>query len=125
MSQGLLQLEELWVEDCLDLGAIIQKDDDITKDKIILPQLKTLALQNLSHLVNFYDGNSSSECPFLEYLLVRDCPNFRATHFHSSKQVHFNNGGHYNLLKKRYVFSMVFLTCDSFSSILSPQLGAI
>uniref|UniRef100_A0A2N9GCY6 Uncharacterized protein n=2 Tax=Fagus sylvatica TaxID=28930 RepID=A0A2N9GCY6_FAGSY len=100
MSQGLLQLEELWVEDCLDLDAIIQKDDDITMDKIILPQLKTLALQNLAHLVNFYDGTSSSECPFLEYLHVQDCPNFRTSNFHSSKQVHFNNGGHYNLLKK-------------------------
>ncbi|GMY35164.1 probable disease resistance protein At4g27220 [Fagus crenata] len=121
MSQGLLQLEELWVEDCFDLDEIIQKDDEITVDKITLPRLKTLALQNLAHLVNFYDGNSSLECPFLEYLHVRDCPKFRTSDFHSSKQVHFNNEGHYNILKKRYVPNMVFLTCDSFSSILSPQ----
>nr|POE60634.1 hypothetical protein CFP56_74340 [Quercus suber] len=67
MSQGLLQLEELWVEDCSDLDEIIQKD----------------------------------EFPFLEHLHVRDCPNFRTPNFHSSKQVHFNNERHYNLLKKR------------------------
>ncbi|KAF3959905.1 hypothetical protein CMV_015328 [Castanea mollissima] len=101
MSQGLLQLEELWVEDCSDLDAIIQKDGGITLDKITLPRLKTLALQNLALLVNFYDGNSSLEFPFLEHLHVRACPNFRTSDFHSSKQVHFNNERHYNLLKKR------------------------
>nr|POE48499.1 hypothetical protein CFP56_67172 [Quercus suber] len=101
MSQGLLQLEELWVEDCSDLDEIIQKDGGITLDKITLPRLKTLALQNLALLVYFYDGNSSLECPFLEHLHVRDCPNFRTSNFHSSKQVHFNNERHYNLLKKR------------------------
>ncbi|KAM4087904.1 hypothetical protein ACB094_07G031000 [Castanea mollissima] len=101
MSQGLLQLEELWVEDCSDLDAIIQKDGGITLDKITLPRLKTLALQNLALLVNFYDGNSSLEFPFLEHLHVRACPNFRTSDFRSSKQVHFNNERHYNLLKKR------------------------
>ncbi|XP_075672655.1 putative disease resistance protein At4g27220 [Castanea sativa] len=103
MSQGLLQLEELWVEDCSDLDAIIQKDGGITLDKITLPRLKTLALQNLALLVNFYDGNSSLEFPFLEHLHVRACPNFRTSDFHSSKQFHFNNERHYNLLKKRLI----------------------
>ncbi|KAK7858283.1 disease resistance protein [Quercus suber] len=118
MSQGLLQLEELWVEDCSDLDEIIQKDGGITLDKITLPRLKTLALQNLALLVNFYDGNSSLECPFLEHLHVRDCPNFRTSNFHSSKQVHFNNERHYNLLKKRYVSIMVFLTFTFLSAFI-------
>ena len=118
MSQGLLQLEELWVEDCSDLDEIIQKDGGITLDKITLSRLKTLALQNLALLVNFYDGNSSLECPFLEHLHVRDCPNFRTSNFHSSKQVHFNNERHYNLLKKRYVSSMVFLTFSFLSTFI-------
>ena len=117
MSQGLLQLEELWVEDCSDLDEIIQKDGGITLDKMTLPRLKTLALQNLALLVNFYDGNSSLECPFLEHLHVRDCPNFRTSNFHSSKHVHFNNERHYNLLKKRYVSIMVFLTFSFLSTL--------
>ena len=118
MSQGLLQLEELWVEDCSDLDEIIQKDGGLTLDKITLSRLKTLALQNLALLVNFYDGNSSLECPFLEHLHVRDCPNFRTSNFHSSKQVHFNNERHYNLLKKRYVSTMVFLTFSFLSTFI-------
>nr|POE97311.1 hypothetical protein CFP56_76735 [Quercus suber] len=101
MSQGLSKLEELWVEDCSDLDEIIQKNGGITLDKITFPRLKTLALQNLAHLVNFYDANSSLECPFMEHLHVRDCPNFVAPNFHRSKQVHLNDERHYNLLKKR------------------------
>ena len=117
MSQGLSKLEELWVEDCSDLDEIIQKDGGITLDKITFSRLKTLALQNLAHLVNFYDANSSLECPFMEHLHVRDCPNFRTSNFHSSKQVHLNDEHHYNLLKKRYVNKLVVF--------LSPQLGAL
>ena len=79
--KGLLKLDELWVEDCSDLDEIIQKDGGITFVKIAFPQLKTLALQNLAHLVNFYDANSSLECPFMEHLHVRDCPNFGALTF--------------------------------------------
>ena len=45
-------------------------------------------------------------------LHVRDCPNFGAPDFHSSKQVHLNDERHYNLLKKRYVPLMVFPTCE-------------
>uniref|UniRef100_A0A7N2RD18 NB-ARC domain-containing protein n=1 Tax=Quercus lobata TaxID=97700 RepID=A0A7N2RD18_QUELO len=83
MSQGLSQLEELWVEDCSDLEEIIQEDGGITMDKIILPQLK---------------------CPLLEHLHVRHCPKFRRPEFHSSKQVQFDNERHYNILKKSQRF---------------------
>ena len=123
--KGLLKLEELWVEDCSDLDEIIQKDGGIALDKIIFPRLKTLALQILAHLVNFYHENSSLECPFMEHLHVRDCPNFGAPDFRSSKQVHFNDEHRYNLLKKRYVPIMVFLNVNHLVVFLSPQLGAL
>ena len=110
MSQGLSKLEELWVEDCSDLEEIIQEDGGITVDKIILPKLKVLALADLEHLINFCDVNSSLECPLLEHLHVRHCPNFRRPEFHSSKQVQFDNDRHYNILKKRYVPIIVFFT---------------
>ena len=112
MSQGLSQLEELWVEDCSDLAEIIQEDGGITKDKIILPQLKVLALKDLEHLVNFCDVNSSLKCPLLEHLHDRHCPKFRRPEFHSSKQVQFDNERHYNILKKRYVPIIFFLNCN-------------
>ena len=112
MSQGLSQLEELWVEDCSDLEEIIQEDGGITMYKIILPQLKVFTLEYLEHLVNFCDVNSSLECPLLEHLHVRHSPKFRRPEFHSSKQVQFDNERHYNILKKRYVPIIFFLNCN-------------
>ena len=125
--KGLLKLEELWVEDCSDLAEIIQEDGGITKDKIILPQLKVLALKDLEHLVNFCDVNSSLECPLLEHLHVRHSPKFRRPEFHSSKQVQFDNERHYNILKKRHVPFIVFFTSNhlpllNFMIHLSPTI---
>ncbi|KAJ9689354.1 hypothetical protein PVL29_014840 [Vitis rotundifolia] len=126
VSRCLLQLEELWIEDCGGLEVIIGEDEgeasssnmshksrvkeivekqkDEAMEKIILPQLKNLSLQNLPLLTGFYSGFASIQCPSLEQLHTQDCPLFRATtdEFHSRKQVQVNNEQRFLLLRKRY-----------------------
>ena len=125
VSRCLLQLEELWIEDCGGLEVIIgedkgeassnmshksrvkeivEKQKEEAMEKIILPQLKNLSLQNLPLLTGFYSGFASIQCPSLEQLHTQDCPLFRATtdEFHSRKQVQVNNEQHFLLLRKRY-----------------------
>ncbi|PON69834.1 LRR domain containing protein [Parasponia andersonii] len=106
MSQGLLQLEDLWVEDCSKMVEIISNDPGITVD-VKLPKLKTLCLKKLPMLTGFYPGNA--ECPSLEYLHVQECQNFKTatSDFHSSKQVEENDEQHMKVLKKGYIY--VFL----------------
>lgn len=104
MAQDLVQLEDLWVEDCLKIEEIIEQNRGIAVEKITLPKLKTLALQNLDALCSFYLGDL--ECPSLELLYVSGCPRFgTATHeFNSSKQVLENDEQSMRLLRKRYGF---------------------
>ncbi|KAG5532858.1 hypothetical protein RHGRI_027220 [Rhododendron griersonianum] len=129
VSRCLLQLEDLWIADCVALEGIIGKDDqgDATSiqspssqfkmkengekheeevmDKIIFPQLKNLLLQNLPCLRSFYSGDAAIECPSLEQVLVQDCPYFGAStsDFNSNKTIQFNNEQHFLLLQKRCV----------------------
>lgn len=129
VSRCLLQLEDLWIADCVALEGIIGKDDqgeatsiqspssqfkmeengemheEEVMDKIIFPQLKNLLLQNLPCLRSFYSGDAAIECPSLEQVLVQDCPYFgtSTSDFNSNKTIQFNNEQHFLLLQKRYV----------------------
>ncbi|RVX07680.1 Disease resistance protein [Vitis vinifera] len=58
---------------------IVEKQKEEAMEKIILPQLKNLSLQNLPLLTGFYSGFASIQCPSLEQLHTQDCPLFRAT----------------------------------------------
>ncbi|GMN69995.1 hypothetical protein TIFTF001_039040 [Ficus carica] len=103
ISEGLLQLEDLWVEDCLIMEDIIRNEEGVTLEKVTLPQLKTLCLQNLPLLSRFYVGNALLECPSLEHLHVQNCPNFNApvSEFQSTKKVLENDQQHMKHLKTR------------------------
>ncbi|XP_058183261.1 probable disease resistance protein At4g27220 isoform X2 [Rhododendron vialii] len=127
VSRCLLQLEDLWIADCVALEGIIGKDDqgeatsiqspssqfkmkengekheEEVMDKIIFPQLKNLLLQNLPCLRSFYSGDAAIECPSLEQVHVQDCPYFGTSisDFNRNKTIQFNNEQHFILLQKR------------------------
>ncbi|CAK9148043.1 unnamed protein product [Ilex paraguariensis] len=103
VAMFLVQLEDVWVQDCSALEGIIGMDEVIEADKIIFPKLKNLLLQNLPCLTSFYPGNGTIECPSLEHLHLHDCPLFRTSvsDFNSSKDIQVNNEQHSLLLKKR------------------------
>ncbi|GMN63998.1 hypothetical protein TIFTF001_033060 [Ficus carica] len=105
ISDSLMQLEDLWVEECVLMEEVIRDEHAISQQKVKLPRLKTLSLKNLPKLSSFYAGNASLECPSLEHLHVHECQNFRTntSDFHSSKQVHENDEQHMKLLQKRFV----------------------
>ncbi|XP_062087287.1 probable disease resistance protein At4g27220 [Humulus lupulus] len=103
LSRGLLQLEDLWVEECLEMVEIISDDPGISVvNRVQLPKMKTLCLKNLPMLIGFCPG-IVLECPSLEHLHVLNCQKFTnvVADFHSSKQVQENDEQHMKLLKKR------------------------
>ncbi|XP_024030761.1 disease resistance protein At4g27190 [Morus notabilis] len=101
---SLVQLEDLWVEECDLMEEVIRSELEITLE-VVIPRLKTLFLKNLPMLSSFYTGNASLKCPSLEHLCVQECQNFRtlASDFHSLNHVHENDEHHMKLLKKRLV----------------------
>ncbi|GMN63991.1 hypothetical protein TIFTF001_033061 [Ficus carica] len=111
ISDSLMQLEDLWVEECVLMEEVIRDEHAISQQKVKLPRLKTLSLKNLPKLSSFYAGNASLECPSLEHLHVHECQNFRTktSDFHSSKQVHENDEQHMKLLQKRCVYIILLL----------------
>ncbi|CAN6693456.1 unnamed protein product [Malus baccata var. baccata] len=104
VAQCLLQLEELWVQECHSLDKLFGLSEVIVQDdEIIFPQLKNLALQSLSKLTSVLGESATLLCPSLEYLHVLDCPEFltSTSDFHSNMQVQVNNEQHFLLLRKR------------------------
>ena len=107
ISDSLMQLEDLWVEECVLMEEGIRDEHAISQQEVKLPRLKTLSLKNLPKLSSFYAGNASLECPSLEHLHVHECQNFRTqtSDFHSSKQVHENDRTTHEASKEKVRFN--------------------
>ncbi|KAB2607393.1 disease resistance protein [Pyrus ussuriensis x Pyrus communis] len=105
IAQCLLQLEELWVEECHSLDKLFGLSEGLIEQdsEIIIPRLKNLALQSLPMLTSVLAGRARLLCPSLEYLHVLDCPQFltSTSDFRSQMQVQLNNEQHFLLLRKR------------------------
>ncbi|XP_004296310.1 PREDICTED: probable disease resistance protein At4g27220-like [Fragaria vesca subsp. vesca] len=101
VARSFVQLEDLSVERCPNLGRVIEACNSFDR-YIIFPQLKKLALINLSELTWFCTENGSIgiECPLLEYMYVDKCPHLINT---ASTSVKLNDQQHLNSLAKRYV----------------------
>ncbi|KAJ6289812.1 hypothetical protein OIU78_025682 [Salix suchowensis] len=67
----LLHLEVIVVEDCHNMGVIIE-EDRIHQDLSCSMGLKVLVLKKLPSLNSIYSGRL--ECNFLEEITVNDCP---------------------------------------------------
>lgn len=112
VAQGLLQLEDLWVEKCLSIERLIiePSEENVKNNKMIIvfPELKNLVLYDLPRLSGFCNSGSANihiKCPSLEHLHLKDCPQFStfASHFRCSNKVKVNFKGHYDILYHRYV----------------------
>ncbi|PIA38124.1 hypothetical protein AQUCO_02800043v1 [Aquilegia coerulea] len=76
---AIKRLEYLYVRDCSSLKEIVggENEDEVSGDhSCLLPQLKTLELDNLSSLTSFYKGDIPISCP-LEEIYVRGCRNLK------------------------------------------------
>ncbi|KAL6195122.1 hypothetical protein ACLB2K_030743 [Fragaria x ananassa] len=100
VAQSLVQLEDLSIERCPNLARVIEASNSFDR-YIFFPQLKKLAMLNLSELTWFCTENGSMgiECPLLEYLYVDECPQFKNT---ASASVILNDQQHLNSLAKRW-----------------------
>ncbi|XP_040361743.1 probable disease resistance protein At4g27220 isoform X2 [Rosa chinensis] len=107
IAQGLLQLEDLWVEDCQSLDSLIEPSEDTLKNNkmiIVFPKLKNLLLSGLPELIGFCHSGDATihvECPSLEHLHLKECPQFSTCNFHSRNRFQVNNQQHDDILYDR------------------------
>ncbi|XP_065854644.1 uncharacterized protein [Euphorbia lathyris] len=73
MTQGLVQLQEMEVKNCISVEEIISKGAE-EDDMISFPQLNSLVLDSLPKLTVFRPGRGIVQCPFLEKITVIECP---------------------------------------------------
>ncbi|KAM5582451.1 hypothetical protein ABKV19_002726 [Rosa sericea] len=85
IAHHLHDLEDLSVEACLRLERVIEASEETVNDKIVLPQLKKLALKKLLKLTRFYGSTGSAtsdeeyiEFPLLEHSHVERCHIFNS-----------------------------------------------
>ncbi|XP_040361382.1 probable disease resistance protein At4g27220 isoform X2 [Rosa chinensis] len=72
VAQCLVQLEDLFVQQCPLLERVIEAVND---ERPVLPRLKNLVLMQLPMLYGA-SATGEIECPSLEHLIVVDCPQF-------------------------------------------------
>ncbi|XP_062015552.1 probable disease resistance protein At4g27220 isoform X2 [Rosa rugosa] len=99
VAQHLLQLEDLWLHDCVSLDRVIEASEEtVTNKTLIFPGLKNLLLRDLPQLTSFCTPTGSAtsvdiECPSLEHLYMHDCPQLliSAADFNSRNHVQLNS----------------------------------
>ncbi|PRQ35461.1 putative toll-like receptor, P-loop containing nucleoside triphosphate hydrolase [Rosa chinensis] len=122
-AQVLFQLEDFFVDSCPLLERLIEvRTERVNNKKIILPKLKNLGLEKLPIL---YSGGATIdiECPSLEHLYVKECPQFTASasDFQSKNQVQVNDKLHYfGLLGRRTEGQHIEAIAESVFSTLRP-----
>ncbi|KAF6159106.1 hypothetical protein GIB67_032723 [Kingdonia uniflora] len=88
--QSLLQLEDLWVDDCSEMEELFEFEECQEKEdgsmNIRLPRLRKLQLWNLPRLWSFFSHSRRLprlflECPSLETLDIQECPNLKRLPF--------------------------------------------
>jgi hypothetical protein len=75
LAENLMKLEELKIEFCNKMLAIVEKETsgkEVTK-KFVYPYLTILTLTSLSNLTFFFPGSFTLECPALNNLTVYHC----------------------------------------------------
>lgn len=95
-------------------GLIEARKETLSSEKTVLPKLKNLGLEKFPVL---YSGTATIdiECPSLEHLYVKECPQFSfstsISDFQSKNQVQLNDKIHMLLLLlRRYVDAFINLS---------------
>ncbi|XP_076916105.1 putative disease resistance protein At1g61300 [Bidens hawaiensis] len=84
IAQGLVNLRDIDIDNCKSLLVVISKGDEGTTrsetelvDTNIVFPLTNIKLLNLPKLESFYSGHSIIKYPYLENMMVIDCPNMK------------------------------------------------
>ncbi|XP_039010179.1 uncharacterized protein LOC120138852 [Hibiscus syriacus] len=72
--QGLSQLKQLIIRECISMKEIVGSEEDEATCNIIFSRLKSLELVNLPRLQSFCSGNHTFGLPCLEEVIVSGCP---------------------------------------------------
>ncbi|KAJ0100505.1 hypothetical protein Patl1_21944 [Pistacia atlantica] len=85
---GLDKLQEIEVKSCDLIEEIIKKDEEQKADigKIIIPHLKSIVLELLPDLANFYSGSNDLECPSLKSITIANCSKMESFVFTDLKE---------------------------------------
>ncbi|KAJ0098535.1 hypothetical protein Patl1_22016 [Pistacia atlantica] len=105
---------------------IITKDEEkmAAIDKIIIPHLKSIVLELLPNLTNFYSGTKDLECPSLKSITIANCSKMETFVFTDLKENDHSDYGS-PLFSEKVAFPslevMVLLHLDSLQLIWHPQ----
>ncbi|XP_058007404.1 uncharacterized protein LOC110653611 isoform X2 [Hevea brasiliensis] len=77
MASGLVNLQHMELKRCCLVEHIITKEaeEEIAKDKIMFPSMKSLSLECLPNLSSFYSARDFLKCPSLKRIDMVGCPN--------------------------------------------------
>ncbi|EEF49757.1 phosphoprotein phosphatase, putative [Ricinus communis] len=76
ICMGLVQLQEVEVRNCALVQAIIREGlaKEEAPNEIIFPLLKSISLESLPSLINFFSGSGIVRCPSLKEITIVNCP---------------------------------------------------
>ncbi|KAF2294484.1 hypothetical protein GH714_011840 [Hevea brasiliensis] len=77
MASGLVNLQHMELKRCCLVENIITKEaeEEIAKDKIMFPSMKSISLECLPNLSSFYSARDFLKCPSLKRIDMVGCPN--------------------------------------------------
>ncbi|KAF2294527.1 hypothetical protein GH714_012240 [Hevea brasiliensis] len=77
MASGLVNLQHMELKRCCLVEHIITKEaeEEIAKDKIMFPSMKSMSLECLPNLSSFYSARDFLKCPSLKRIDMVGCPN--------------------------------------------------
>ncbi|KAF2294544.1 hypothetical protein GH714_012435 [Hevea brasiliensis] len=77
MASGLVNLQHMELKRCCLVEHIITKEaeEEIAKDKIMFPSMKSISLECLPNLSSFYSARDFLKCPSLKRIDMVGCPN--------------------------------------------------
>ncbi|KAF2294561.1 hypothetical protein GH714_012603 [Hevea brasiliensis] len=76
MASGLVNLQHMELKRCCLVEHIITKEaeEEIAKDKIMFPSMKSISLECLPNLSSFYSARDFLKCPSLKRIDMVGCP---------------------------------------------------
>ncbi|XP_022635602.1 uncharacterized protein LOC106758399 [Vigna radiata var. radiata] len=73
--KSLVKLETLSIGYCGSIKEIARNEEEDGCDEIIFGRLRSIKLEYLPKLISFYSGNATLQCPYLQIVMVAECPN--------------------------------------------------
>ncbi|TXG58227.1 hypothetical protein EZV62_016056 [Acer yangbiense] len=76
-AKSLVQLTKLSISECKVITEVIRHGGNEAEDLVVFKNLKFLVLHCLPSLTSFYSVNCTIEFPFLQHVVVNQCPNMK------------------------------------------------